>query len=324
MAFSNDISYSNSRNEKFRGKCLRQYYLHYYGSWNGWGRNASEIKKKTYFLKKLNNRYAWAGTLLHEAIAKMLKHFKDTGEIISPEDLKAQTYDKMKVQWNQSLERKNTKIAKQFGLREHEFNHRVSDDDWKKIRDRAFNGIDAFYQSELFDEIMDVPTKDWLYIDDDSFNTFTVQAAGKKLKVFSIPDFAMRKPDGTVAIYDWKTGKPKKTHRGQLALYALYAVSFWDVKPEEVEIILFYSGVKKVERDTVTQEDINSASDDIKEFVKDISKKLVDGDIDKNVPLKIEGTDQDDLSIWPLTDNTGDCFFCDYESICGIRKKMNV
>ena len=326
MALKNELSYSNSRASLFYDGCKRQYYLQYYGSWDGWNRSADKQRKDAYFLKKLTGMYAWAGSLVHEAIADLLKHFKSTGKIMTPEQLKDRAYSKMKSQWSESQRRVKDRIAKQFGLKEHEYNENVTPKFRKMIRDRVLNGIDAFYTSELFDEILESEPNDWLYIDDNSFPTFRVNTDEIDLKVFSIPDFARRKKDGTIVIYDWKTGKPKDEHRKQLALYSMYAVSKWNVTPASVEIVLFYTGSGDVVRETVRAEVVDKAREQVKKFVKDISQYLDGENPEKNKPKKkvVDGRQTDDMDLWPLTDDTSDCKWCNFERICGIKETQAV
>jgi len=83
---TNDFSWSKSRDDKFR-ECLRAYYLHYYGSWSGWEPDVSEDIRRLYILKKLSNRYNWAGSVVHDAIRHSLLAIRfgravDPGRII--------------------------------------------------------------------------------------------------------------------------------------------------------------------------------------------------------------------------------------------------
>src|ERR1700694_2311111 len=68
---TNDFSWSKSRDDKFQ-QCLRAYYLHYYKSWGGWDEEAPAEARGLYLLKKLSNRFSWAGAVGHEAICHVL------------------------------------------------------------------------------------------------------------------------------------------------------------------------------------------------------------------------------------------------------------
>jgi hypothetical protein len=64
---TNDFTWSKSRHEKFQD-CRRAYYLHYYGSWGGWEDQAPADTRQLWVLKKLANRFNWAGNVVHAVI----------------------------------------------------------------------------------------------------------------------------------------------------------------------------------------------------------------------------------------------------------------
>jgi hypothetical protein len=64
---TNDFSWSKSRHEKFQD-CRRAYFLHYYGSWGGWEDGAHPELRQLWVLKKLANRFHWAGGVVHAVI----------------------------------------------------------------------------------------------------------------------------------------------------------------------------------------------------------------------------------------------------------------
>src|SRR5262249_33183415 len=68
---TNDFSWSKSRHEKFKD-CRRAYYLHYYGSWGGWEDTAHPELRQLWVLKKLANRFNWAGGVVHAVIKDAL------------------------------------------------------------------------------------------------------------------------------------------------------------------------------------------------------------------------------------------------------------
>src|SRR2546429_591281 len=77
---TNDFSWSKSRHEKF-SECLRAYYLHYYRSWGGWARDAPEEIKNLYVLKKLDNRFTWAGSVVHDTVKATLLAVRQGREV---------------------------------------------------------------------------------------------------------------------------------------------------------------------------------------------------------------------------------------------------
>jgi hypothetical protein len=321
-SFSNELSFSFSRLGTFES-CKRKYYLNYYASRNGWLKRAPEHTKEIYFLKRLTGIYAWVGTLVHEEIARILHIFKKTKKILSPQKARDHMFDRMKSEWSESKDRVTSRIAKQFGLKEHEYGYDMSKDKRMSLRDRAFACLSNFYKSAAFEEIFDVPVEDWLYIDDNSFNKFPVLLSdGTQIQCFSIPDFAMRKPNGIVTIYDWKTGKPDGRYKTQAAMYSLYASEYWNVAPDMIETVLVYLKDNEETRGMVNQETI----DDIKERINDgvcaMTDLLEDGDRYRNKAIKIVGTQSVDLDKFPLPETKSECFFCTFEKVCGIKSKQ--
>src|SRR6476661_6646997 len=78
---TNDFSWSKSRHEKFQ-ECLRAYYFQYYRSWGGWDPETSTPEtRELYILKKLNNRYTWAGAVVHDTIKYALRTVRFGGEV---------------------------------------------------------------------------------------------------------------------------------------------------------------------------------------------------------------------------------------------------
>ena len=58
---TNDLSWSVSRAALFQ-TCQRAYYFHYYGSWGGWDKNASDLCRTLYMLKQMKTLAMWAST----------------------------------------------------------------------------------------------------------------------------------------------------------------------------------------------------------------------------------------------------------------------
>src|SRR4051794_9618888 len=81
---TNDFSWSKSRHEKF-SECLRAYYFQYYGSWGGWEQDAPKGVRNLYILKKLNNRYTWAGSVVHDAVKRALDAVRQ-GRLLDKDD----------------------------------------------------------------------------------------------------------------------------------------------------------------------------------------------------------------------------------------------
>ncbi len=68
-ALTNDFSWSKSRHEKLAGG-KGAYYFQYYRSGGGWESTAAPEVRELYLLKKLGNRYSWAGSIGRSRVAR--------------------------------------------------------------------------------------------------------------------------------------------------------------------------------------------------------------------------------------------------------------
>lgn len=260
----------------------------------------------------------WIGSLVHDEISRILNIFKKTGRVLSPEKAREHMFDRMKSEWQESIRRVQTRIAKMFGLKEHEYGQKMDKAMRLKLRDKAFKCLNNFYEI-ILDEILDNSVENWLYIDNGQFTKFLFELDdGTSINCFSIPDFAMRKSD-KVIIYDWKTGSPGDQYKTQAVMYSLYAKEFWSAA--EVETVLVYLASGSIKRCSVNDEDIRDVREQINNGVLEMTELLENKDRKANKAIKIAGTNSTDLDKFPLTDNTSHCFFCNFGRICGIQNR---
>jgi len=159
---TNDFSWSRSRDEKFR-ECLRAYYLHYYRSWGGWELDAPADIRRLYILKKLSNRYSWAGSVVHDSIRHFLLGMRfgrsiDGARMIDrAHGLMRQDYvhSRSKSYWSEPYRRHFR------GLVEHEYTERIEAEEWKRNWENARAALTWFfsYRPRLFVRVF-VPRDD--------------------------------------------------------------------------------------------------------------------------------------------------------------------
>src|SRR4051794_1472535 len=65
-------------------ECKRAYYYQYYRSWGGWELDAPPPTRQLYVLKKLSNRFTWAGGIVHAAIRGTLMALRH-GRTLDPQ-----------------------------------------------------------------------------------------------------------------------------------------------------------------------------------------------------------------------------------------------
>src|SRR4051812_23928189 len=112
--FTNDFSWSRSRHEKF-SECRRAYYLNYYRSWGGWDARAPEEIRQLYLLKKLNNRYTWAGGVVHDSIKRALLGYR-AGREVEGEGIIPRAHQLMRGDYRHSASKayRQRKLRKEF------------------------------------------------------------------------------------------------------------------------------------------------------------------------------------------------------------------
>lgn len=234
----NRFSWSKSRHEKFEA-CLRQYYYHYYGSWGGWERGAAPEVRELYLLKKLTNRHAWSGSAVHDAIKRALTLLRD-GQAVEPARIVSTVRAAMRAQFRQSRDGAYRE-RKAFGLREHEYEEGVSNEEWRGAWEQVERCLEAFFRSRWPAVARALGPEDWLPIDE--LGTFSHGG----VPVYAAPDFAYREEGGVVLI-DWKTGKQRASDKDQILGYALFARDNWDVSLERISCrVVYLPGMEEVE-----------------------------------------------------------------------------
>jgi len=236
--FKNEFSWSKSKNEMFN-ECKKKYFLHYYGSWNGWDNNEEDRTKRIYYLKQLNTKEIWLGQIIHEVIKYILDQFR-FGRRISLSHATAILRKKFEEGFIQSsIKKYNGFKSKAHKFFEDEYSIEISEEDKKELLKKAEFCLTNFYNSDTFIEIKNSLISDWIYLED--FLSFNFEGN----KIFLSMDFAMKKDD-KVLIYDWKTGKERSSEFDlQLTCYALYISEKLGISPEKINAKIFNLSINK-------------------------------------------------------------------------------
>ncbi|GHG93404.1 PD-(D/E)XK nuclease family protein [Comamonas sp. JC664] len=302
---SNDFSWSKSRHEKF-SECLRAYYLYYYRSWGGWEADAPKDVRELYVLKKLGNRYTWAGSVVHESIKDVLLDWR-AGRKVDPAVVEARTRKLMQDDFRHSRSKNywSQKYRKQFtGLVEHEYAEPVPDEAWKQNWETVRSALSWFFTSRWKDLAHSLKPEQWLEVDAGfDFAHFTLDG----LKVFAIPDFAFVDADGTPVVVDWKTGKSREGYDEQVLGYALYVAQRYRFPVEKVRAALVYLNEGKEQEVTVNPEAMASFRQHFEQSVAKMRALLKDPAT--NTPL--------DASAFPPTESLTACARCVFRRPCG-------
>lgn len=303
--FKNEFSWSNHRSRVFQ-ECKRKYFLNYYDFWGGWSHDSSEETREIYILKKLTNRYMWVGSLVHDAIAEVLKSVR-VGRYPSRSSVKEEFVKCMRTGYADSQRGRYRVDPKNVtGLVEHEYDEEVPDSEWKEMRDLGYACIDAFYESDILGQIRQDPPARWLAIEGDvsEKGTFADHFMIGDLKVWLILDFAFQDSDGTVHIIDWKTGKSSSDPL-QLHVYGYYAWKVWDISPEQLELRFVNLAREDEYRESFSQEKLENVEQEILDDVMEMKDFLED-------PEANQARKED----FPMIDETRICKRCRFRKIC--------
>lgn len=214
----NDFSWSKSRAENF-DKCLRLYFLIYYGAWNGWEASAPEQARTIYRLKKLANRWTWPAKVVHDSVKEAMRAAAG-GLKVDGARVLAESRAIMRADWQHSRNDKlrGTKRRADFtGLVEHEMGVATDDmgrDAWALVE----ANMKAFFAGTHLARAAALGRAALLELDDpklEGFRHFGV-------KVHAAPDLALKLPDQVIEIDDWKTGRMNDADDDQLAGYVRY------------------------------------------------------------------------------------------------------
>ena len=236
---TNDFSWSKSRHEKL-AECKRAYYFHYYRSWGGWDAGAEPVARELYLLKKLGNRYTWAGSIVHETLREALLAIR-SGRNLAIEAIIEGAHRQMQRDFNFSKGGgyRRERYRKEFaGLVEHEYREPVGNDEWKASWETVKAALGWFFQSRWIEVARSLEPKQWLEVDVMDFDRSVFHLNG--VKVFAVPDFAYLDHDGAPVVVDWKTGKAREGYDEQVLGYALYLSSRYRLPLEKIRAALVY------------------------------------------------------------------------------------
>lgn len=300
----NEFSWSKSRHERFSG-CRREYFFAYYASWGGWQRTAPPLARETYLLKKLSNRFQWAGSMVHDAIRDVLtrvRHGRPTPTVEQAVEVLHRTMqDDFRASRRKTFREGHGK-PKRPALLEHEYDEPLAPEVWKANWENAKTSLERFFSSRWLERARSLRPDQWLSIDD--LASFELQG----VKVFAAPDFAYREDDGSVVVVDWKTGRPHEGEAEQVQGYVLFAARTWGADPARTVAKLVYLGSGDevdVRCDQAAMEEYE------RHFAQSVAgmEALLEGPRALNRPR--------DAEAFGLTDDRNRCRGCCFRRICG-------
>lgn len=299
-----DKSWSISRRQTL-DECARKYYWQYYGSHNGWERDAPPRAQEAYRLKQLTNLYLVLGDALHQAAASALMSYKERNVPPSEQTITQQVRDILNNTYRMS---KAEDARQQFQaapkrypmLHEMYYGYGPSTDLINKIKERMAVCIANLLRSQSFREACSPAVVEIVKIDQlDSF-----ELDGNK--VYAVPDLLYRLENDTWVIVDWKTGTEADEHGDQVRVYALYARNKLQVPLSRLIVRLEYLATGECVEARVTEEELEFTQEAIMSSVRMMDAFLLDPE--KNQPRPIDA--------FPIRDETRLCRFCNFYALC--------
>ena len=300
MAVTNEFCWSKTRDEFFRD-CLRKYYFHYYGAWGGWEPNAAPRTRQLYILKNLQPRMRWAGGHATRVICALLAAQHAGGAPAMADAAAEKMLEAMRQEFRDSLARRYQQSPrKACGLFEHEYELKISKEQWKETADHAVHCLQTFLNSDLYGKLKAATTDAWL--EEENLASFTLDG----IRVYVQRDFAQRTTDG-ITLYNWKTGQGENMNAElQLVCHTLYAGEKWQVSPEQVTTIDFNLATGAVIMRKAATVDLEVMKDYIRDSADEMSFVLED--VKHNQPQPETAFD--------FAEERTACYHCNFLKIC--------
>ncbi len=227
--FSNEFSWSKSRDSLFNF-CLRSYYHHYYGSWNGWRHDAPADVRELYVMKNLQNLGTWRGTAVHD-VARQVVEGLARGRPLPVE----QALSVLRERMHRDLEDSRTgryrrRPNRMCGLQEHYYEVPIEGGLLEEISVDAEGAVKRVYGTRTYQALLQLGPSS--IVECEKLQSTTLAGS----KVWVSPDLILRGSDDGLTIVDWKTGTSSSSEevRLQLAIYGVYAVRTYGARTQQL------------------------------------------------------------------------------------------
>jgi hypothetical protein len=296
----NEFSWSKSRDGVFNA-CLRAYYYHYYGSWNGWRHDAPPDVRELYIMKNLQSVPMWIGAVVHDVVRQAVQALGE-GEPLLVEEALLSARKRMQSDLEDSRSgRFRRRPNRMCGLLEHYYGLPVTNETIQEAMISAEGCIKRFYTTSSYRRMLELGPSGILEVE----RLESVRLSG--CKVWVSPDVILRNEDDSLTIVDWKTGSSAfgEATRLQLAIYGIYAVQTYGASPQTLLAV---------------EENLRLGEDHVyplKEWVLDEARKYVDSSIRKMQALQHDQARNIALiRDFPMTDNLAVCMSCRFRRAC--------
>jgi len=291
------FSWSASRHSLFR-RCLRQYYLYYYGS-----RRVREAKREVvsaiWWLKQVTPLRQWVGTVVHSAAQWAVRAHRE-GE--SPDD--ERLVERAVAYFREGViasERGARLGSRWVALYEHVYPDEPRRLDGVAAEELVADLTGALLQSDALALIRN-RSPEAIREADEPFQSFLFDG----VKVFAIPDVLLE-ADDRITIIDWKTGDADDEMIPlQMGVYRMYANRTYGYPEEAIDALIADLAGGGPAAPPVGG---LPALADVEAFVRASIRAMVD---------KMENVDYHTVSIsdFPMTDDLARCRRCAFKRAC--------
>jgi CRISPR/Cas system-associated exonuclease Cas4 (RecB family) len=295
-----EFSWSQSRRSLFR-ECPRKYFWNYYGSHNGWLRDAPAEARAAWRLKKISNLHMTLGNVVHDVAAEAIQSVRGGGDVPSGPELIEAGRARMNRAWQLAQRREDWERSPGRHPMMMEFYRGTgpSQDLVVTIRERLYTCLRNLPASESFREAVESPQVEVKEVDRLDF----LDLDGVKL--YARPDLLYRLGDAW-RIVDWKTGARAAWHSAQLRIYAVYLREREDLPAGPIIGRLEYLSDGESMSVPITDRDIAEERRAIQDSVEAMRTYLAE-------PLRNVAKPRDQF---PLTDNRRWCSDCNFFELC--------
>jgi hypothetical protein len=283
------------------------------------------MRRRAFFLKQLETRYAWRGKIIDEVTSRYITPRINKGEKIvanavheySQKLINSQYAMRMDVHYNDTNELDSGRVEVQ-GFFESVYESGFSKENLEQIRKDVFISLTNLLDSSLFRSIQSGNVR--------LLAQRRLSFSFADVTVSSVPDLIIFPLDGSQPrIIDWKVEMPViyKEHRLQLMMYA-YALSkakphkdypdIWrarTIKPSQIALTEFQLLRNMEQEYTVTEDDLIEVEDYIYRTSRSIMPKI-------STVVKDPVADSFPRTIFPSM-----CNRCKYRIICWNKVKEN-
>lgn len=297
----NEFSWSISRDVLFN-RCLRAYYYHYYGSWNGWRPDAHPQVKELYVMKNLRSIRAWIGGVVHEVVEAVIRRMSEATQLAEDQAIRI-TRERARRDWQVSRTGQyRARPNRRCGLQEHYYALPITDESLEQALATMEACVRRFFGTGPYNRMLEAGPE--MIIEFERLSNMYVSGC----KVWIGPDLVARDPDDGIVVVDWKTGvsAPTEQTQLQLAVYGLYVVQTYHSAPEEL------SGLEVSLR---TGEECLYGLDSL---TLERARRYIENSANRMQRI-LDDREQNVASIhqFPMTEDLDSCASCRFRRACG-------